>query len=278
MTTTQSADKAGLPERLHRGCVYLRILADKIQSFPATVDRKATDALMREAADEIDRLRAEVGEGRRALIASGIVSDLLVENAGDERDTERRKRRNAEERVGIWEGRATAAEAALSAVTAERDAILSSLSEEEAERVERDKLAEDNLSLIDYIADKIGLPDDQELSEVAFALWLDANEAQVRALREALKNLADAADNVGIRFFDTDDLPPEVERLQSATLAARAALTDAPAQPSADTIARLAACGINDPSVLDRMRAVMDEDVKPAQPSGYPELSVEKAP
>ena len=44
------------------------------------------------------------------------------------------------------------------------------------------------------------------------------NEA---ALREALQYLADAADDVGVKFFDTDTMDPLVERLQNATMAAR---------------------------------------------------------
>lgn len=43
--------------------------------------------------------------------------------------------------------------------------------------------------------------------------------------RIALKNLADAADAVGVRFYDTDTMEPEVEAMQAATKAARAALT-----------------------------------------------------
>lgn len=43
-------------------------------------------------------------------------------------------------------------------------------------------------------------------------------------LRAELLALANAADDVGVGFFDTDDLPPEVDAMQKATLAARAAL------------------------------------------------------
>jgi hypothetical protein len=43
-----------------------------------------------------------------------------------------------------------------------------------------------------------------------------------RGLEEAAKALADAADDVGVKFFDTDTMEPEVERMQKATLAIRA--------------------------------------------------------
>jgi hypothetical protein len=37
----------------------------------------------------------------------------------------------------------------------------------------------------------------------------------------ALRKLADSADDVGVKFFDTDTLDPLVEALQAATQAAR---------------------------------------------------------
>lgn len=46
----------------------------------------------------------------------------------------------------------------------------------------------------------------------------------VEQQRGALLNLANAADAVGVRFFDTDTMEPEVEAMQTATQAARAAL------------------------------------------------------
>lgn len=48
--------------------------------------------------------------------------------------------------------------------------------------------------------------------------------AMVKRLREALEKLADAADGVGVQFFDTDTMAPEVEAMQTATLEARALL------------------------------------------------------
>ncbi len=44
-------------------------------------------------------------------------------------------------------------------------------------------------------------------------------------MREALERLADAADYVGVYYFDTDAMSPEVEEMQAATQAARAALS-----------------------------------------------------
>lgn len=46
--------------------------------------------------------------------------------------------------------------------------------------------------------------------------WRERDE-----LLAALLNLANAADDVGVRFFDTDDMEPEVEAMQAATQTAR---------------------------------------------------------
>lgn len=48
--------------------------------------------------------------------------------------------------------------------------------------------------------------------------------ARIRTLETALRELADAADDVGVRHFDTDTMSPEVKAMQAATLRARAAL------------------------------------------------------
>jgi len=53
---------------------------------------------------------------------------------------------------------------------------------------------------------------------------LQSSTAREASLVEALEKLANAADDVGVRFFDTDTMEPEVEAMQSATLAARALL------------------------------------------------------
>lgn len=47
---------------------------------------------------------------------------------------------------------------------------------------------------------------------------------RIEKLEAALLALADAADVVGVQHFDTDTMEPEVETMQSATQAARAAL------------------------------------------------------
>ena len=60
----------------------------------------------------------------------------------------------------------------------------------------------------------------------------EAAEARVATLEAAILALANAADEVGVRLFDTDDMPEEVQRVQSATLNAREALA-APAAPRA---------------------------------------------
>jgi hypothetical protein len=46
-------------------------------------------------------------------------------------------------------------------------------------------------------------------------------------LINALRSLADAADDVGVRHFDSDDLPPAVQKMQEATQAARVTLGEA---------------------------------------------------
>ena len=52
----------------------------------------------------------------------------------------------------------------------------------------------------------------------------DEARAEVEGLRSALLTLANAADDVGVQFFDMEDPPISVAQMQSATLAARAAL------------------------------------------------------
>ena len=53
------------------------------------------------------------------------------------------------------------------------------------------------------------------------ATLLEKENAKLRTL---LLNLADAADGVGIKHFDTDSLSDEVEEMRLATLAARGEL------------------------------------------------------
>lgn len=43
-------------------------------------------------------------------------------------------------------------------------------------------------------------------------------------LRERLEALADACDVIGVKYFDTDTMSPEVEDMQRATQTARALL------------------------------------------------------
>ena len=58
------------------------------------------------------------------------------------------------------------------------------------------------------------------------------SDAQI--IREALRKLADAADAVGVRYFDTDTLDPPVQDMQTATQHARAVLAAADAGASDD--------------------------------------------
>lgn len=60
----------------------------------------------------------------------------------------------------------------------------------------------------------------------------DAKEREAK-LREAALALANAADDVGVRFFDTDTMEPEVEAMQAATLAVRKVAGEA-STPTAD--------------------------------------------
>ncbi len=53
---------------------------------------------------------------------------------------------------------------------------------------------------------------------------IEALTDRVEALETALLKLANAADDVGVRFFDSDDLDETVEAMQTATLEARVAL------------------------------------------------------
>jgi len=59
-------------------------------------------------------------------------------------------------------------------------------------------------------------------SDIAAELaWRDA---EIERLRSALLTLANAADDVGVQFFDMEDPPISVAQMESATLAARATL------------------------------------------------------
>ena len=52
----------------------------------------------------------------------------------------------------------------------------------------------------------------------------EAVAKETERLRGALLTLANAADDVGVQFFDMEDPPISVAQMESATLAARAAL------------------------------------------------------
>jgi hypothetical protein len=52
----------------------------------------------------------------------------------------------------------------------------------------------------------------------------EAVARETERLRGALLTLANAADDVGVQFFDMEDPPISVAQMESATLAARAAL------------------------------------------------------
>ena len=54
---------------------------------------------------------------------------------------------------------------------------------------------------------------------------ITALRQRVAELEAAADRLANAADAVGVQFFDTDTMSPEVEEMQEATLAVRALVT-----------------------------------------------------
>ena len=67
----------------------------------------------------------------------------------------------------------------------------------------------------------------QDLSRLRAATAQHVAEAvakETERLRGALLTLANAADDVGVQFFDMEDPPISVAQMESATLAARAAL------------------------------------------------------
>ncbi len=55
---------------------------------------------------------------------------------------------------------------------------------------------------------------------------LVAQEARARKLMAAAERLANAADDVGVRYFDTDTMDEHVERMRDATDSVRAALAE----------------------------------------------------
>lgn len=61
-----------------------------------------------------------------------------------------------------------------------------------------------------------GDPPSYSLTRDEVVTLLAAAKAGMRA-----KELADACDDVGVRFFDTDTMEPEVQRMQEATEAVR---------------------------------------------------------
>lgn len=63
-----------------------------------------------------------------------------------------------------------------------------------------------------------------EVIYMARAGEVERLRARVAELEKALSSIADAADEVGVQYFDTDCVSHQVIELQDATLAARAAL------------------------------------------------------
>jgi hypothetical protein len=91
----------------------------------------------------------------------------------------------------------------------------------------------------DLINDQVdGTPDEELREELRRTLrvlhgeregcraTLAERDAERLRLVEALQRLADAADMVGVKFFDTDTMDEPVEEMQAAAQEARAALSD----------------------------------------------------
>jgi hypothetical protein len=80
--------------------------------------------------------------------------------------------------------------------------------------------ARDNLRLIDHIADKIGLPKDQELSQEIFDAWANARAAAGRQVIEECANIADT------RAAEEDDIFAKADRDNALTDRGRWAIQD----------------------------------------------------
>lgn len=81
---------------------------------------------------------------------------------------------------------------------------------------------------------------DRIRASTALMRLLDEAAAREKRLREAGIALANAADDVGVRHFDTDSLPLSVAKMQDATTAMRAAL-DPEVKP--DPLPAICKCG-----------------------------------
>jgi hypothetical protein len=68
-------------------------------------------------------------------------------------------------------------------------------------------------------------PRDRARGSAATGANTTPTSSDVERMREALEKLANAADDVGVQFFDTDTMSPEVEAMQAATQEARALLS-----------------------------------------------------
>lgn len=74
-----------------------------------------------------------------------------------------------------------------------------------------------------YTADKVHF-----LTPHGLDTLINASLPAPSAWREALEALANAADDVGVKFFDTDTMDPLVDKMQAATQVVRAVLKSAP--------------------------------------------------
>lgn len=72
--------------------------------------------------------------------------------------------------------------------------------------------------------------DDQCARRVEVMRELNETRARLAAAESALLKLANAADVVGVEYFDTDTLEPPIQALHDATIAARAAIRTLPAE------------------------------------------------
>lgn len=78
--------------------------------------------------------------------------------------------------------------------------------------------------IIKLSGDKIGLAAGKIVRQMMVERAQAADE--IERLRIALLTLANACDDVGVKYFDTDTMSPQVAEMNRATVAARSILTE----------------------------------------------------
>ncbi len=227
LLAAERADKERLAALLHE---------NGTPRFNAVCER-AEKAEANNAAERAEKEKLEAAW----LEAEGIISDLKADN---ERlrlnaDTHQRQFSAANVRAKNMTQKFLRLEADNAALTARVNELEDKNFEAEAIISERD----DRLALVDRIADLIGLPQDQELDQVAFEMWLSrrneaieaklaAAEAENTRLRKELKAKLAAQDVRTNQLVDdyaklvqeTIDQKDQIENLEDKLAAAEKAL------------------------------------------------------